>query len=49
MGISGPMSVQAVAGTYVVLLGINMDSARTAGVLGFGIQRTDHDNGDKLD
>lgn len=46
---SGPMSVQAVAGTYVVLLGINMDSARTAGVFGFGIQRTDHDNGDKLD
>jgi phosphatidylserine/phosphatidylglycerophosphate/cardiolipin synthase-like enzyme len=43
------MSVQAVAGTYVVLLGINMDSARTAGVFGFGIQRTDHDNGDKLD
>lgn len=49
IGRSGPMSVQAVAGTYVVLLGINMDSARTAGVFGFGIQRTDHDNGDKLD
>src|SRR6476646_6266827 len=36
---SGPLSVQAVAGTYVVLLGINMEDSVKEGVLGFGIQR----------
>ena len=38
---NGPISVQAIAGTYVVLLGINIAEAQKKGVLGFGIQRTD--------
>ena len=37
---SGPLSVQAISGTYVVLLGINMAETEKDGVLGFGIQRT---------
>jgi phosphatidylserine/phosphatidylglycerophosphate/cardiolipin synthase-like enzyme len=41
---SGPLSVQAISGTYVVLLGINMAEAEKDGVLGFGIQRTDLTN-----
>jgi hypothetical protein len=39
---SGPLSVHAIAGTYVVLLGIAMDEAASRGVLGFAIERTDH-------
>lgn len=35
------ISVQAVAGTYVVLLGIDMQKADTAGLLGFAIRRVD--------
>jgi phosphatidylserine/phosphatidylglycerophosphate/cardiolipin synthase-like enzyme len=35
------VSVQAVAGTYVVLLGIDMQKADTAGLLGFAIRRVD--------
>ena len=38
---NGPLSVQAISGTYVVLLGINMTETEKSGVLGFGIQRTD--------
>lgn len=38
---NGPISVQAIAGTYVVLLGIHIDETKKDGVLGFGIQRTD--------
>src|SRR5262245_58012924 len=38
------MSVQAISGTYVVLLGINMAETEKTGVLGFGIQRTDLSN-----
>jgi hypothetical protein len=38
---SGPLSVQAISGTCVILLGINMMEAEKSGVLGFGIQRTD--------
>ena len=41
---NGPLSVQAIAGTYVILLGIDMDETKTDGVLGFGIQRTDNTN-----
>jgi hypothetical protein len=37
---NGPLSVQAIAGTYIVLLGIDMEKTKTKGVLGFGIQRT---------
>jgi phosphatidylserine/phosphatidylglycerophosphate/cardiolipin synthase-like enzyme len=39
---SGPLSVHAIAGTYVVLLGIDMEEAAGRGVLGFAIERTDH-------
>jgi phosphatidylserine/phosphatidylglycerophosphate/cardiolipin synthase-like enzyme len=39
---SGPLSVHAIAGTYVVLLGIDMEEAASRGVLGFAIERTDH-------
>ena len=41
---NGPLSVQAVAGPYVVLLGINMKETEKNGVLGFGIQRRDLDS-----
>jgi phosphatidylserine/phosphatidylglycerophosphate/cardiolipin synthase-like enzyme len=43
----GPLSVHAVAGAYVVLLGIDMDSESIPGVLGFAIERTDHTDGDR--
>src|SRR5918998_4575971 len=39
---SGPLSVHAIAGTYVVLLGIDMEETASSGVLGFAIERTDH-------
>lgn len=32
---------------YVVLLGIDMDEATSAGVLGFGIERIEHGHGNK--
>jgi hypothetical protein len=35
------LSVQAISGTYVNLLGINIEDTHKSGVLGFGIQRTD--------
>jgi hypothetical protein len=44
---SGPLSVHAIAGSYVVLLGIDMDEAASAGLLGFGIERIDHGRGDR--
>lgn len=40
--ISGSLSVHAVSGTYVVLLGINMAKPRIPGLLGFAIERIDH-------
>ena len=43
------LSVQAIAGSYVVLFGIDMDEAASEGVLGFAIERTDHSEGDKKD
>jgi phosphatidylserine/phosphatidylglycerophosphate/cardiolipin synthase-like enzyme len=36
------ISVRAIAGTYVVLLGIDMSQGDTKGLLGFAIKRTDH-------
>jgi phosphatidylserine/phosphatidylglycerophosphate/cardiolipin synthase-like enzyme len=45
----GPLSVNAIAGSYVVLLGINMEEKRSKGVLGFAIERIDHTNNDKHD
>jgi phosphatidylserine/phosphatidylglycerophosphate/cardiolipin synthase-like enzyme len=44
---NGPLSVQAIAGTYVVLFGINMKEVQTKGVLGFGIQRIDTTDGNE--
>jgi phosphatidylserine/phosphatidylglycerophosphate/cardiolipin synthase-like enzyme len=45
----GPLTVQAIAGSYVVLLGINMDEQSSEGVLGFAIERIDHTNNNKHD
>ena len=36
------LTVQAIAGSHVVLLGINMKRADCEGLLGFAIHRTDH-------
>lgn len=44
---SGPLSVHAIAGAYVVLLGIDMEEAASAGVLGFAIERIEHGHGDR--
>lgn len=38
----GALSVHAIAGTHVVLLGIDMSEESSEGVLGFAIERTDH-------
>lgn len=45
----GPLSVHAVAGSYVVMLGIDMTESASEGVLGFAIQRTDHSNKNRRD
>lgn len=45
----GPLSVHAIAGSYVVMLGIDMEEKASKGVLGFGIERIDHTNKDKRD
>ena len=42
----GNLTVQAVAGTHVVLLGMNMPVTKCPGVLGFAIRRYDHDEGE---
>ena len=39
---NGAIAVQAIAGTYVVLLGIDLAEASSAGMLGFAIERIDH-------
>ncbi len=40
------LSVQAVAGTHVVLLGINLPKTKCPGLLGFAIRRQDHTEGE---
>jgi len=45
----GPLSVNAIAGSYVVLFGIDMDEEASSGVLGFAIERTDHSMEDRQD
>ncbi|HBH02675.1 MAG TPA: hypothetical protein DDZ42_12265 [Candidatus Rokubacteria bacterium] len=40
------LTVQAIAGTHVVLLGFDMDEADCDGLLGFAIHRTDHTEGE---
>jgi phosphatidylserine/phosphatidylglycerophosphate/cardiolipin synthase-like enzyme len=42
---AGGLTVQATAGNNVVLLGFDLAPAKVAGLLGFGIQRTDHTEG----
>ena len=44
---TGPVSVQAIAGTHVVLLGMNVDASLVDGLLGFAIERTDHTEGER--
>ncbi|WP_166678493.1 phospholipase D-like domain-containing protein [Kribbella voronezhensis] len=40
-GVAGGLKVHAIAGTYVVLLGLDLPKARTKGLLGFAIERFD--------
>lgn len=40
------LSVQAIAGTHVVLLGIDLPMAKCSGLLGFAIRRHDHTEGE---
>jgi phosphatidylserine/phosphatidylglycerophosphate/cardiolipin synthase-like enzyme len=42
------LRVRAIAGTYVVLIALDCDAAYCRGLLGFGILRTDHENGEKV-
>ena len=44
---TGPLSVHAIAGAYVILLGIDMEEAASEGVLGFGIERIEHGHGNR--
>jgi hypothetical protein len=43
---SGPLSVRAIAGTHVVLLGMNLPQHACPGLLGFAIRRHDHTEGE---
>jgi len=38
---SGPLSVHAIAGSYVVLLGLDLATRSSRGLLGFAIERWD--------
>ncbi len=46
-GQSGGLSVQAIAGTHVVLLGMNLPQEKCAGLLGFALRREDSTEGEK--
>jgi phosphatidylserine/phosphatidylglycerophosphate/cardiolipin synthase-like enzyme len=43
----GDLSVQAIAGTHVVLLGIDLSEQDCPGLLGFALRREDHTEGEK--
>lgn len=43
----GPVTIRAVAGTYVVLLGFDIAKRDVVGLLGFGLERTDHTEGER--
>ncbi|MFC3721980.1 hypothetical protein [Neoaquamicrobium sediminum] len=45
---SGHLTVQAIAGTYVVLLGWSLPEAECGGLAGFAIHRTDHEEDDAI-
>ncbi len=42
------LSVRAISGTYVVLVAFNCDEVYCRDLLGFGIRRTDHENGEVI-
>ncbi len=44
--VNGPLSVQAIAGTHVVLLGMSMPQDKCPGLLGFAIRREDKTEGE---
>ena len=44
---NGDLSVQAIAGTHVVLLGIDFPQQNCPGLLGFALRREDHTEGEK--
>src|ERR1700749_1171267 len=44
---AGSLGVHAIAGSYVVLLGLDIAKKDTKGLLGFAIERTDPASGDK--
>jgi hypothetical protein len=43
----GDLSVQAIAGTHVVLLGIDLPEQKCLRLLGFALRREDHTDGKK--
>src|SRR5438270_2630312 len=43
----GDLSVQAIAGTHVVLLGMDLSEQECPGLLGFALRREDHTEGEK--
>ena len=45
---SGGVTLNAVAGTHVVTLGLDLSEARRAGCLGFAIRREDHTEGERV-
>jgi hypothetical protein len=44
---TGNLSVQAIAGTHVVLLGMDLPEQDCPGLLGFALRREDHTEGEK--
>jgi hypothetical protein len=44
---SGGLTVRATAGNNVVLLGLDLARAKVEGLLGFGVERTDHTEGEQ--
>src|SRR5256886_8457573 len=44
---TGDLSVQAIAGTHVVLLGMDLPEQKCPGLLGFALRREDHTEGEK--
>ena len=45
---NGKLTVQAIAGTYVVILGMDVEAGATDGLLGFGIERLDKASGEEV-
>jgi phosphatidylserine/phosphatidylglycerophosphate/cardiolipin synthase-like enzyme len=43
----GNISIQAISGTHVVLLGMSVDESLVDGLLGFAIERVDHTEGNR--